>query len=91
LEAEKMGIVSAREHQQRIKESDEALERLRAERDDLDYRIERWEVQRGKCREAAALAGVAEAGLKRSKMTAAEKSRIIGEHGSEAYFAIPWD
>jgi hypothetical protein len=84
-------VVTPAEHLQRVRESERALELLRAERDRIDYSIESCERLYGQRKEAAARAGIAEAGLKRSTMTALQKSQIIGEHGTEAYFAIPWD
>jgi septal ring factor EnvC (AmiA/AmiB activator) len=84
-------VVTLAEHRQRVQESAERLERLKAERDRLDDAIASGEEWHERHREAAARAGFSEAGLKRSTMTALQKSRIIGEHGSEAYFAIPWD
>jgi septal ring factor EnvC (AmiA/AmiB activator) len=84
-------VVSAREHQERLRESEQTLDRLRGERDRLDDLIADHEQQHERRKEAAARAGFSEAGLKRKTMTPREKSRIIGEHGSEAYFAIPWD
>jgi hypothetical protein len=54
--------------------------RLRAGRSGMEQR-----------KAAAARAGVVEKGLKRSKLTPLEKSRIIQEVGGQAYLALPWD
>jgi uncharacterized coiled-coil DUF342 family protein len=87
------GLVTAEEYHQRAREAQETVERLRAERDRLDYAIEGWEQRHEEIMGAAARAGVAEMaeqGVKRSLMTPLQKSRFIREHGKAKYDMLPW-
>jgi hypothetical protein len=71
----------------------ETLDRLKAERDQLDYAIARWEQRREEVAHAAAKAGVAELaaqGVRRSLLSAKEKSEIIRSRGKPFYDALPW-
>jgi hypothetical protein len=90
LEVEMANIVSAKEHQERIRESERALELLRAEQDRVADAIESCE-QQYEARKAAAKAGILEAGLTRKTMTPKQKSEVIQALGSEGYLALPWD
>ena len=86
-------VVDAAEYRRRGKEADETLDRLRAERDQLDSAIEAWEQRREEVEYAAARAGVAELaaqGVRRSLLTAAQKSRIIRSRGKAFYDQLPW-
>jgi hypothetical protein len=79
-------VVTPAEHQRRMRESEQSLERLLAERDRLDQQIEATAQWRDQVRAAAEK----DRGVRRSTMTAMEKSQYIREHGIGAYNQLPW-
>jgi uncharacterized coiled-coil DUF342 family protein len=64
---------------------DRSIDDIVAERDRIDQRINEWYEERDRLRAKAN--GV---DLKRSQMTALEKSKYIRAHGGEAYLSLPW-
>jgi hypothetical protein len=74
------------ERQRRVKETEDSLERLLAERDRLDQMIEATAQWRDQVRAAAEK----DRGVRRSTMTPMEKSQYIREHGIGAYNQLPW-
>jgi hypothetical protein len=87
------GVMNAEEYHRRGREVDDTLNNLRAERDRIDRVIEQWEQRREEVAHAAAMAGVAELaeqGVRRSLLTAKQKSEITREKGKDFYDALPW-
>jgi septal ring factor EnvC (AmiA/AmiB activator) len=84
-------VVTAAEHEERVRESAQKLERLRAERERLEDEIASWEEWHEGRKAAAVKSGILEAGLTRKTMTPKQKSEVIQELGSEGYLALPWD
>jgi hypothetical protein len=79
-------VVTPAERQRRIKETEESLDRLLAERDRIDAMIESAAQWRDQVRAAAEK----DRGVRRSTMSAAEKSAYIRQHGKAAYDKLPW-
>jgi hypothetical protein len=85
------GFVSVEEHRRRVAESEQKLERLRAERDQLDDALASWEDWHEQRKAAAVKAGILGAGLTRKTMTPKQKSEVIQAIGSAAYLKLPYE
>jgi hypothetical protein len=77
---------TATAYRARAQQAEKAIEGLEAERDRLDQLIYEWHAEHDKMK-----AKEAGADLKRSTMTAKEKSEYIRAHGKDNYLALRWD
>jgi hypothetical protein len=87
-------VVTSDDYKKRAKEAADTVARLAAERDRLDAAIEDGQRYREEVEQSAERAGVRELvqleGLRRSKLDALTKSRLIRQLGKAGYDQIPW-
>jgi hypothetical protein len=88
------GTPTAAEYKVKLAQAEELVEKLRAEQMRIDDQVAAYERHLEEVRAAAAAAGVAamaDGGIRRSKLSALEKSRLIDQLGKDRYMTLPWD